>query len=103
MPDSSSTPARPRNRCHAPAFAALVALALLHVFAAAHQFQHAVEHDVRLCQTCSAYNHLDDTAVSDAPPVVIPLAPHVTVAALRAVARPGPVATVYRSRAPPLS
>lgn len=103
MADSSSTPARPGNWCRAPAFVGLVALALLHVSAAAHQFQHAVEHDVSVCQTCSACNHLDDTAVSDAPSIDVPIAPLVIAPVLRAAIGPRPVATACRSRAPPLS
>ena len=87
----------------APAFAGLVALALLHVSAAVHQFEHAAEHDLSVCEACGAYNQLENTSVATTPGEEILFAPDGTVATRRAAALETPFTPTYRSRAPPLS
>ena len=87
----------------APAFVGLVALALLHISAAAHQFQHAADHDLGVCQACSAYNNLEDSAVSHPPSIEIPLFADAVDSANPALPRRAPTALAYQPRAPPRS
>ena len=90
-----------------PALVGLVALALLHVSAAIHQFEHSAdhgdEHHVSVCETCAIYGQLEDTAV-DMPPAHETFgAPDNAVATLQTVADIASAAGTHRSRAPPSS
>ena len=87
----------------APAFVGLVALALLHVSAAAHQFEHAADHDLGVCAACGAYSQLEDTAIPCAPSEDIIVAPYPEATKPLAATFETPFAATYRSRAPPLS
>ncbi len=87
----------------APAIVGLVALALLHVAAAVHQFEHSADHEFSVCEACGAYSQLEDTAVSCTPSDDLLVASHDIIAATRADAFKPPFAATYRSRAPPLS
>ena len=87
----------------APAILGLVALALLHIAAATHQFEHQADHDLNVCEACAAYSQLEDAAIPSAPGGNIPAAPD--AAGAPSVADLGDVsfAAAYWSRAPPLS
>ena len=81
----------------------LVALALLHVAAATHQFEHDVDHGFSVCESCSAYSQLEDSAIPVEPALEIFVSHDVLTAATTTRSLQGPVVAVYRSRAPPLS
>jgi len=87
----------------APAFVGFVALALLHVSAAAHQFEHSADDGLGVCVACGAYSQLEDTATPFAPSEDIVIAPYGVAAAPSAGSVDTPFAASYRSRAPPLS
>ena len=81
----------------------LVALALLHVSAATHQFEHSAEHDLSVCEACGAHNQLDDPAVSGTPGEVTHIASDDAVAPPRTETYQGVFTATYWSRAPPRS
>ena len=85
------------------ALVGLVALALLHVSAAVHEYQHDADHDVGVCQTCSAYSNLENAAVSHPPSLELPLTPDSVADNVRLVPAPATQVRIYRPRAPPLS
>ena len=87
----------------APALAGLVALTLLHVSAAAHQFEHSAEHSLTVCEACGAYSQLENTAVAASPSATLIVAPGGAIAMPRAAAYITPFAARYLSRAPPRS
>lgn len=102
---SESTPSTatrcPRSR--AAAILGLVALALLQVSFAAHQFEHSAEHGLNICHACTAYSQLEDAPSAGGTPFEIEIAPH-------RLPNAGPdspervvCAAAYRSRAPPTS
>jgi hypothetical protein len=103
MSCGSSTKETLKNWRRAPALLALVALALLHISAAAHQFEHSVDHEFGVCQACSAYSELDDTLIPHAPSIDVPSSLHVAVAATATEAPRKTTVAAYRTRAPPLS
>ena len=87
----------------APAFVGLVALALLHVSAAAHQFEHSAEHDLNVCEACGAYSQLETTAVAERPGDELLVVPERAFAIPCAAPFEAPFAATYLSRAPPVS
>lgn len=91
----------PRSR--ATAFLGLVALALLQVSIAAHQFEHSADHSFTICDVCTAYSQLDDAPLSGAGAAEYPIMLGGAINTLSS----SPVAALfdaaYRSRAPPLS
>lgn len=90
-------------RLRAPAFTGLLAVALLHVYAATHQFEHAADHDPGGCQTCAAYSQLDDSVVPSAPGESILVAPDTAATLPLAGLGEDSFAAIYQSRAPPFS
>lgn len=103
MADGSSKIATLKNWRRAPAFVGLVALALLHISAAAHQFEHSVDHKFGACQACSTYSQLDDTFIPYVPSIDVPASLHVAVAVPATDAPRKATVAAYRTRAPPLS
>lgn len=103
MPYGSSNIATLKNWRRAPAIVGLVALALLHISAAAHQFQHSVDHDFGVCQACSAGSQLDDTLVTSVASFETPAPADIAVAAPTTQAPRKTAVAAYRTRAPPLS
>ena len=87
----------------APAFVGLVALALLHVAAAAHLFEQSADHDIGVCAACGAYSQLEDTAAPCVASEGIVVTPYSAVDRPRATTFETPFSATYRSRAPPLS
>ena len=79
----------------------LVALALLHVSAAAHQFEHEAEHNQSVCEACGTYNQLEDAAIPTPPSDVVFVASDGIVAGSQVDSYQGPLTLTYRSRAPP--
>ncbi len=103
MPEAPSLSTRLNAWRRAPAIVGLVALALLHVSAAAHQFEHSADHELGVCESCGAYSQLEDTAVACAPGEEI-LPAHDGAVAVRGTETCQVLSTAnYRSRAPPLS
>lgn len=84
------------------ALGGLVALALLHVSAAVHEYQHDADHDVGVCQTCSAYSNLENAAVPHPPSLEVPVTPASLADNFRLVPAPAVQVGTYRPRAPPL-
>ncbi|MGB5629501.1 MAG: hypothetical protein WBM45_14280 [Woeseiaceae bacterium] len=92
-----------RFQRRAPALLGILALALLQISVASHQFEHLADHGFGVCQSCSTLNQLDDALIPQALPVTFPIGQY---AATDATARPfegAPVFATYRSRAPPYS
>ena len=92
-----------KRRHRATAVLGLVALALLQVSMAAHQFEHIADHGLTVCHACGVYNQLDDVPANNVLPAII-LAPTSTTVDTDA----GTLASAlfvsnYRSRAPPRS
>ena len=92
-----------KRRHRTTAVLGLVALALLQVSMAAHQFEHVADHGLAVCHACSVYNQLDDVPANNVLPAVV-LAPtntaiHTDAGTLSSVR----LASNYRSRAPPRS
>ena len=85
------------------ALVGLVALALLHVSAAVHEYQHDADHDVGVCQTCSAYSNLENAAVPHPPSLEVPVTPDSLAENVRIVTAAAVQVRTYRPRAPPLS
>ena len=102
MIEAPSILPRLTNWRRATAFAGLVALALLHVSATAHQFEHSAEHDFGVCESCGAYSLLEDTLPCP-PSNAFLIAPDAATDLPRADAIEAPVGIIYKSRAPPLS
>ncbi len=86
-----------------PAVVGLVALAMLHIAAATHQFEHVDDHGVSVCEACSAYSQLEDTVIPGSPSVETAVEPQLLVATATTNARLETSVATYRSRAPPLS
>jgi hypothetical protein len=103
MVDGSSKMATLKDWRRAPAVVGLVALALLHISAAAHQFQHSIDHDFGVCQACGTGSQLDDTFVTSVASIEIPAIADVTVASPTTQVPRKTTVAAYRTRAPPLS
>lgn len=81
----------------------LVALVLLQVSMAAHQFEHVADHGFTVCHACSVYNQLDDVPAKSVLPAVILAATGTAVDTDAGTLAAAPLVSNYRSRAPPLS
>jgi hypothetical protein len=103
MLEAPKTLTRLATRRRAPAFVGILALALLHVSAVAHQFEHSADHGLGVCAACGAYSQLEDTALPCVPSAEIVVALYGAVARPRAAAFETPLSATYQSRAPPLS
>jgi len=103
MNESVFATARPCPRSRATAVLGLVALALLQISVAAHQFEHSADHGFKTCDVCTAYSQLDDAPLSGATAAVFPVERSASIDSITE----SPAATLfvaaYRSRAPPLS
>ena len=91
----------------ASAILGLVALALLNVTTAVHQFEHTADHDdehhVAVCETCAVFSQLEDTVVPTPPVDEAFVAADDAVITLRTAVDGAPFTATHRSRAPPLS
>lgn len=103
MNKAPSIPTRLTTWRRFPAIVGLVALALLHVSAATHKFEHSAEHNLGLCEACATYSQLEDSAIPCAPGEDVVIAPNASVSESRADDHDTPFAANYRCRAPPLS
>ena len=103
MNESVFATARPCPGSRATAFLGLLALALLQISVAAHQFEHSADHSFNVCDVCTAYSQLDDAPLADTAITEFPIALHGAIETFS----DSPTATLfvaaYRSRAPPLS
>jgi hypothetical protein len=91
----------PRSR--ATAILGLLALALLQVSIAAHQFEHSADHGLNVCHVCTAYSDIENSPHSGTASAGIPASVHAapgTAIDLPVVTR---LVSAYQSRAPPLS
>ncbi len=103
MRESSSTINNLKCRRRAPALFGILALALLQISIASHQFEHLADHGFSVCQSCSTYNQLGATIVPDAPPMEFPTGLQVWTDTMAQPFAAAPAFAAYRSRAPPLS
>lgn len=81
----------------------LLALALLQISIAAHQFQHSTDHGLNVCHVCTAYSEVEHSPHSGTSSAGIPASTYAapdTAIDLPAVTR---LVSAYQSRAPPLS
>lgn len=103
MSEPTPTTARHCPRSRATATLGLVALALLQISIAAHQFEHSADHGLNICHVCTAYSQDEDAPLSGTVSAEIPQASYslpAIVVDLPAAVAP---AAAYQSRAPPLS
>lgn len=103
MTESMSTTTKSCPRSRATAFLGLVALALLQVSVAAHQFEHSADHGFSVCDVCTAYSELDDAPPAGATTTDYPIAPGSAVDTFSNSPNAALFVAAYRSRAPPLS
>lgn len=101
MPESSSETTRLTVQRRAAALLGLVALVMLQVSVAAHQFQHVADHGFSVCQVCSTQNQLDDAPVSAAQHVALPVSSNATGNTGAEPLVTTVIVAPYRSRAPP--
>lgn len=100
---SESVHIRPKHRRHAAAVLGLVALALLQVSFAAHQFQHDLDHGPGVCHVCSTYSQLEDAPLPGATTAAFLLSAGTAVSIDIDAYESTLVISAYRSRAPPYS
>lgn len=99
IPNTATT--CPRSR--ATAILGLVALALLQVSIAAHQFEHSAEHGLNVCHACTAFSQLEDAPSTNSTPFEFEIAPHHLAHAGIDTPELVAFAATYLSRAPPTS
>lgn len=103
MTESTSATDRPCPRSRATAILGLVALVLLQISVAAHQFEHDADHSFNVCDVCTAYSQLDDAPLSSAYAFEFPIAHNVAINTPAGSPAATPFVAAYQSRAPPLS
>ena len=103
MVELSSILARMTDLRRASAMAGLVVLVMLHVSAAAHQFEHIDDHGPSVCEACSAYSQLEDSSAPEVPSIEIPVVQVSEDLLASDQELPPATAAAFRSRAPPLS
>lgn len=92
------------NRRHrATAVLGLVALALLQVSMAVHQFEHVADHGLTVCHACSVYNQLDDVPIASVSPAISLTQPAIAIDTDTGRLTSALLVSSYRSRAPPRS
>jgi len=91
----------PRRR--ATAILGLVALALLQVSIAAHQFEHSADHGFNVCHACTAYSQLENAPHAGATPVDFGFGEYAVPAARNRLLTPANVTATCQPRAPPYS
>lgn len=92
-----------RRQHRTTAVLGLLALALLQVSMAVHQFEHVADHGLTVCHACSVYNQLDDVPAKNVLPAVVLAATGSAVDTDVGTLASTPLVSNYRSRAPPRS
>lgn len=103
MLESSPTINDPKYQRRAPALFGLVALALLQLSIASHQFEHLADHGFGVCELCTTFTELDDALIPEALPAALPVSRQVTSVTTALSLRVAPTSAAYQSRAPPRS
>lgn len=100
---TKATPTSPADstRRRTTAILGLVAIVLLQVSIAAHQFKHSADHGFNVCHACTAYNQLEDVAHTHAAPADFGVAIQATPISSVRLAAPADDAAPYQPRAPP--
>jgi len=97
-----TTPSNGKMLQRTSAVLGLFALVLLQFSATSHQFEHHDDHIIKVCDTCTALNHIDDVSAAthtgfDCVTTSDSVTPNL-FATFKAL-----VVTPFQSRAPPLS
>ena len=103
MLKTSPASSKRRFQRRAPALFGILALALLQISVASHQFEHLADHGFGVCHSCSTFNQLDDVLIPQALPVTFPIGRHEATATTDQPFEGAPTSRIYRSRAPPYS
>lgn len=103
MVEFPSAPIKATPGRRAAALLGLLAVLLLQVSLAAHQFDHAGDHGFDVCQVCTSYSQLDDAPTFALSDFALSVIPHAAVEMLAAGVVPASLVSYNRSRAPPLS
>lgn len=103
MRESSPTISKLKCPRRAPALFGILALALLQISIASHQFEHLADHGFSVCQSCSTYNQLGATLIPDALPIEFPIEPQLASDTMAQPFAAAPAFAAYRPRAPPHS
>lgn len=102
---TKATPTSPAdsNRHRSTAILGLVAMVLLQVSIAAHQFKHSADHGFSVCHACTAYSQLEDVAHTHAAPADFGVAIQATPFSSVKLAVLDDSTAPYQPRAPPNS
>ncbi|MDH5617493.1 MAG: hypothetical protein OEZ11_02535 [Gammaproteobacteria bacterium] len=103
MLETSSAICNRKFRRRAPALLGILALALMQVSIASHQFEHTADHGFSVCQVCATYNQLDNALIPDALPGTFPIGLHVAASTTARPFEAAPTSAPYESRASPNS
>jgi hypothetical protein len=103
MNESSTASIQRDSRHRTPALLGLLALALLQISIAIHQFEHVDSHSLTVCQLCSAFSELDDVTIDSASSVGLPVQQDSVAATVAHVIESAASVAPYWSRAPPHS
>lgn len=103
MLETSSAICNRKFQRRAPALLGILALALMQISIASHQFEHIADHGLSVCQVCATYNQLDNALMPDALPGTFPTGLHVATSTTVRPFEAAPASAPYESRAPPHS